>query len=172
MPLSADAVTYAASDAWNTWLVYEALWPRACAEGLGSAVVAMSERRACDFRDCKDGRERWEAAMAQAKERRREAKEKTPRKAGEAAGGKGAAAAAAGPKAAAAARAGEGGATPERRERGKRGRDKPAAQKAGPPGKVRCEACGIDMDDVAAQARDLPTISQRSLLRTDPPISA
>ena len=77
-----------------------------------------------------------------------------------------------GPRGLAGGTPGEGGATPERRERGKRGRDKPAAQKAGPPGKVRCEACGIDMDDVAAQARDLPTISQRSLLRTDPPISA
>jgi hypothetical protein len=74
LPLTADAVAYAALDAWNTWLVHEALWPRAVAEGLSAAVVAMSERRACDFRDCADGRALWEVAMAQAKERRREGK--------------------------------------------------------------------------------------------------
>ena len=143
LPLTADAVAYAALDAWNTWLVHEALWPRAVAEGLSAAVVAMSERRACDFRDCADGRALWEVAMGEAKERRREGKDG---KKGREQRGK-ATEQRAEPRTEASG--GQPTSSPQSvpREKGKRARhEKP--EKAGPPGKVQCEVCGIQMDDV------------------------
>jgi len=142
LPLSADAVAYAALDAWNTWLVHAALWPRAVAEGLSAAVVARSERRACDFRDCADGRARWEVAIAHAKERRREGKgrEGKGREGKERGKGSG--------EPPAPSPHSPPHATPrERSERGKRARHEKAA-KPGPPGKVQCAVCGIQMDDV------------------------
>jgi hypothetical protein len=156
LPLSADAVAYAALDAWNTWLVHAALWPRAVAEGLSAAVVARSERRACDFRDCADGRARWEVAIAHAKERRREGKGREGKERGKARGQRGTAAE---------PRTDEGSGEPPapsphstphspahatplvRSERGKRARHEKDA-KPGPPGKVQCAVCGIQMDDV------------------------
>ena len=142
LPLTADAVAYAALDAWNTWLVHEALWPRAVAEGLSAAVVAMSERRACDFRDCADGRALWEVAMAQAKERRREGKGRGQRvKAAE--------------QRTEESRGQPGQPAPspqsvprEKSERGKRVRHEKAT-KAGP---VLCGVCGIQMDGASDMA--------------------
>lgn len=146
LPLTADAVAYASLDAWNTWLVHEALWPRAVAEGLSAAVVAMSERRACDFRDCADGRALWEVAMAQAKERRREGKERGK--------GRGQRDKAAEQRTEQRTEESRGQPAPspqsvprERSERSKRARHE-KAEKAGPPGKVQCGVCGIQMDDV------------------------
>ena len=63
-PLSARALTYAASDAWCVWLVHASLWPLAERAGLGAALRAAAEQRACEFRDVSDGRQRWETALA------------------------------------------------------------------------------------------------------------
>ena len=166
LPLSAEAATYAASDAWHTWLVYETLWPKAAADGLGAVVVAISERRACDFRDCPGGREKWEAAMAQAKERRLESRERRsgPRDAKD---GKGARAEGGAEKrqkrsvaAPSPADKGDKGDTGDKGDKGDKKlskRDQRKLEKkltkGPPPGKVMCEACNVQMDDVPSQLR-------------------
>ena len=81
------------------------------------------------------GRALWEVAMAQAKERRREGKErgKGPEQRSGVAEGKPAPSPRPSPR--------------EKGERGKRARHE-KSEKPGPPGKVQCEVCGIQMDDV------------------------
>ena len=78
LPLSPAAVAYAASDVWNTFLVYEALWPVLQSKGLAARTLAASESRAGEFRDVAGGREAWEQAIAKRKAGRPERKSQTP----------------------------------------------------------------------------------------------
>ena len=78
LPLSPAAATYAASDVWNTFLVYEALWPTLEVKGLAAQVMTASERRAGEFRDVVGGREAWAQAIAQRKAGRTDRKSQSP----------------------------------------------------------------------------------------------